>query len=154
MWTFYCPIVQIYAQILSGSFATANLPKSFIFSVVYSTGAPLISLYSQCCLIHSGYFHSASSSPLLLRGAPDYSIDTVLELTGRSTTGNCELRTCPRSLRDGWSGILICDQCKAPNLPLSHHHAPQHSQNKTGFVGCTEKFFFRDLQDCLTAADC
>jgi len=31
--------------------------------------------------IHSGYFYSASSSPLLLRGAPDYSIDTVAELT-------------------------------------------------------------------------
>ena len=27
--------------------------------------------------IHSGYFCSTSSSPLLLRGAPDYSIDTV-----------------------------------------------------------------------------
>jgi len=27
--------------------------------------------------IHSGYFCCASSSPLLLRGAPDYSIDTV-----------------------------------------------------------------------------
>ena len=26
--------------------------------------------------IHSGYFYRASSSPLLLRGAPDYSIDT------------------------------------------------------------------------------
>jgi len=24
--------------------------------------------------IHSGYFYSASSSPLLLRGAPDYSM--------------------------------------------------------------------------------
>src|SRR6218665_2346498 len=29
--------------------------------------------------IHSGYFYGASSSPLLLRGAPDYSTDTVLE---------------------------------------------------------------------------
>jgi len=27
--------------------------------------------------IHSGYFYRASSSPLLLRGTPDYSIDTV-----------------------------------------------------------------------------
>jgi len=27
--------------------------------------------------IHSGHFHSAPSSPLLLRGAPDYSKDTV-----------------------------------------------------------------------------
>ena len=34
--------------------------------------------------IHSGYFYSASSSLLQLRGAPDYSIDTVLESTRRS----------------------------------------------------------------------
>ena len=31
--------------------------------------------------IHSGYFYSTSSSPLLLIGAPIYSIDTVSELT-------------------------------------------------------------------------
>src|SRR6218665_193165 len=30
-------------------------------------------------LIHSGHFYSAPSSPLLLRGAPDYSTDTVSE---------------------------------------------------------------------------
>jgi len=35
----------------------------------------------------------------LFRSAPDYSIDTESELTRRSTTGNCEWRTCPRSLR-------------------------------------------------------
>jgi len=31
--------------------------------------------------IHSGYFYSASSSPLLFRGTPHYSTDTVLEST-------------------------------------------------------------------------
>ena len=31
--------------------------------------------------IHSGYFYSTSSSPLLLRGAPNYRIDPVSELT-------------------------------------------------------------------------
>jgi len=36
------------------------------------------------------YFYSASSSPQLLRGIPDYSIDTVLELTCQSATGNYE----------------------------------------------------------------
>jgi len=40
--------------------------------------------------IHSEYFCGASSSPLLLRGAPGCSIDTVLELRCRSATGNCE----------------------------------------------------------------
>ena len=38
--------------------------------------------------IHSKYFYSASSSPLLLRGATDYSIDSISELTRRSATGN------------------------------------------------------------------
>jgi len=30
---------------------------------------------------HSRYFCSASSSPILLRGAPDYKVDAVSELT-------------------------------------------------------------------------
>src|SRR6218665_3096925 len=34
---------------------------------------------SNHSFIHSGHFYSASSSPLLLRGAPDYSTDTVSE---------------------------------------------------------------------------
>jgi len=40
--------------------------------------------------IDSGYFYRSSSSPLLLLGAPDYSIDTVSELTRRSATGKCK----------------------------------------------------------------
>jgi len=43
-------------------------------------------------LFYFGYFYSASSSPLLLRGAPVYSIDTVSELAHQSTTGNYEWR--------------------------------------------------------------
>src|SRR6218665_2862556 len=50
-----------------------------------------------CSFIHSGYFYSASSNPLLLIGAPDYSIDTVSELTHQSATVNCEWRTCART---------------------------------------------------------
>src|SRR6218665_1216185 len=38
-------------------------------------GGPLV-LHS---FIHSGHFYSSPSSPLLLRGAPDYSTDTVSE---------------------------------------------------------------------------
>jgi len=49
--------------------------------------------------IHSGYFYSTSSGPLLLRGAPDYCIDTVWELTSCIATGNCKWRTCLRSKR-------------------------------------------------------
>jgi len=44
-------------------------------------------------LIHSRYFYSTSSSPLLLRGTPDCSIDTVSELTRCSATINHEWRT-------------------------------------------------------------
>jgi len=36
-------------------------------------------LESQSSFIHSGHFYSSPSSPLPLRGAPDYSTDTVSE---------------------------------------------------------------------------
>ena len=36
--------------------------------------------------IHSGHFYSAPSSPLLLRGAPDYSMDTVWEFHAEAHT--------------------------------------------------------------------
>ena len=36
-------------------------------------------LHSFIHFIHSGHFYSAPSSPLPLRGAPDYSTDTVSE---------------------------------------------------------------------------
>jgi len=52
--------------------------------------ASLKTLINDINFIHSGYFYSAFSSPLLLRGIPDYSIDTVSELTRRSPTGNYE----------------------------------------------------------------
>jgi len=48
--------------------------------------------------IHSGYFYSASSSSLLHRGAPDYSIVGV---NTPQRYGNCEWRACSRSLRGG-----------------------------------------------------
>src|SRR6218665_2500577 len=38
-----------------------------------------IKLSEFISFIHSGHFYSAPSSPLLLRGAPDYSTDTVSE---------------------------------------------------------------------------
>jgi len=53
--------------------------------------------------IHSGYFYGTSSSPLglLLGGVTDYSFDTVSDLTHRSAKGNCEWRSCRRSLLHG-----------------------------------------------------
>jgi len=43
--------------------------------------------------IHSGYFYTTFSNPLLLRDMPNYSIDSVSELTRWSATGNCEWRS-------------------------------------------------------------
>jgi len=45
---------------------------------------------ASASFIHSGYFYSTSSSPLLLGVAPDYSIDTVSKLARRCAIGNCE----------------------------------------------------------------
>jgi len=78
-------------------------------SASYSEQANNSSIDGKEISIHSGYFNSAYSSPLLLRGVPDYSIDIVSELKRPSAT-----------VKDLPSGR------KAPNLPLSHH-APQSS---------------------------
>ena len=56
-----------------------------------------------------------SSSSLLLRGAPDYSIDTVSEATRWSASGNYKWKTCPRSLHGGLSLTRTCD------LPDARH---------------------------------
>jgi len=78
--------------------------------------------------IHSGYFCSAFSSPLLLRGAPKYSIDTVSELTSPSATSSSA--AMGEGLAQGpyvttwwleWDFNLRVSGCKASNLPLSHH---------------------------------
>ena len=71
--------------------------------------------------IHSGYFYSTSSSPLLLRGAPDYSTDTVSESTRQSTTGNCKWRTCRSTWWLARDSNLRPFGRKATNLPMSHH---------------------------------
>src|SRR6218665_3835618 len=44
--------------------------------------------------IHSCYFYNASSSPLLLGGAPDTAWILCRSFTPKCT-GNCERRTCP-----------------------------------------------------------
>jgi len=56
---------------------------------------------SSVCYVtfYSGY--SASTSQLLLSGAPDtVGLHGCVGVWRRSPTGNCECRTCPRSLRD------------------------------------------------------
>src|SRR6218665_2003019 len=46
---------------------------------MFLINADYIIYNSKYLFIHSGHFYSAPSSPLLLRGAPDYSTDTVSE---------------------------------------------------------------------------
>ena len=60
---------------------------------VASNNAIVVSFITMCIyysFIHSEYFYSASTSPPLLRGDSDYSIDTVSEIKRRSATDNCE----------------------------------------------------------------
>jgi len=54
-------------------------------------------------IIHSGYFSSSSSSPLLLRDTPDYSIDTLSDLyaEAQQATASKVLTQSDRSLRGG-----------------------------------------------------
>src|SRR6218665_1452052 len=70
--------------------------------------------------IHSGNFYSVFSSPLLLRGAPDYSVDTVWELARRSATGNHESRTFPRSLSGGFDRATFQTQGGTPTAEPPH----------------------------------
>ena len=69
-------------------------PSSLVMNVPNSHGGAagdiIFYVVSLRSFIYSGYFYRASSSPLLIRGAPGYSIDTVLGLTCRSATGNYE----------------------------------------------------------------
>src|SRR6218665_1758333 len=80
--------------------------------------------------IHSGHFYSAPSSPLPLRGAPDYSTDTALEFhaeahrqlqvkkglaQGPYVTARAGVE--PMTLR-----LKVIDSTKAPSRPTMVHH--------------------------------
>jgi len=43
----------------------------------------------------------------LSEALPTTATDIASEFTHRRARGNCKWRTCPRSLRGGWSGIRI-----------------------------------------------
>ena len=58
---------------------------------VYEQLYMYVHVYMQVCVyvsmhvfIHSGHFNSAPSSPLLLRGVPDYRTDTVSEFHAKA----------------------------------------------------------------------
>src|SRR6218665_3253218 len=64
----YLSIYRIYIAPLQGNYSGPGKKEAllYLFSFIHS-------------FIHSGHFYSAPSSHLLLRGAPDYSTDTVSE---------------------------------------------------------------------------
>ena len=73
--------------------------------------------------IHSEYVYSASSSPLLRRGAPFYHVYTVSELTCRSAiqaTVSEKFAKVP-TWRLEWDSNLRPYGRKAANLSMSHH---------------------------------
>ena len=77
--------------------------------------------YCLYSFINSGYF---SSSPLLLRGTPNYSIDTVTEFKkakALQATVSEGLVPNDRLRRLEWDLNLRRSGRKALNLPLSHH---------------------------------
>ena len=81
-----CPTqLSLSAYLLSKAYPVVSWLLS---KPLYQHGS-VMTPFKLLLFIHSGYFYSASSSALLLRGTPDYSIDTASELTRRSTIGNC-----------------------------------------------------------------
>src|SRR6218665_1143571 len=79
--------------------------------------------------IHSGHFYSASSSHLLLRGAPDYSTDTVSEFHAeahsQATVGKGLAQGHCMAVRAGVEPTILqflrlkaIDSTKAPPCPI------------------------------------
>src|SRR6218665_1251258 len=76
--------------------------------------------------IHSGHFYSAPSSPLLLRGAPDYSMDTVSEIhAGQATAGKGLAQGLYVAARAGVEPttlrLNVIVSTKAPPHPTAHY---------------------------------
>ena len=95
--------------------------------------------------IHSKYFNGTSESPLLLRSMPDYSIDTLLELT-------CQMHYMPNALwvKDlpkvptwqlEWDLNLQPSKRKAPNLPLSPT-MKEKQEAETDIISCFPATYF------------
>src|SRR6218665_1756710 len=78
-------VLSIYPSADSSLFYPYALQQNLLCSIpmpfrrIFSVLSLCPSTDFFCSFIHSGHFYSAPSSPLLLRGAPDYSTDTVSE---------------------------------------------------------------------------
>src|SRR6218665_918050 len=85
--TFHSFIPDISIALLQVLYYSEALPTTALYCIVS------IHLYCASCSAHQ-------SEVLPVRETQgEESIDTVVELRRQSATGNCELRTCPRSLR-------------------------------------------------------
>ena len=74
--------------------------------------------------IHSCYFHSVSSSPLLLRGAPDTArILSEFHTKAPQATASEGLPLGPTRCLDRDSNLRPFRR-KVPNLPMGHHAPP------------------------------
>jgi len=81
--------------------------------------------------IQSGYFYSASSSPLYYSEALLTQHGYCTGVSGRSSTCNCEWRTCPRSLHE--SGIRTRDPSDADFISY-HRSLPPNFCSPTHFL--------------------
>src|ERR687897_366278 len=82
-------------------------------------------LYSAyVCMYVCVYFYSASSSPLLLRSAPDYSNDTAcVGVNTPKRHRQLRVKDLPKVPRQRleWDSNPRPSGHKAPNVPLRHH---------------------------------
>ena len=87
--------------------------------------------------IHSGYFYSVSSSPLLFRGAPDILFRSFTPKRGRKLQVK-DLAKVPTRLLERDSNPRLFGR-KSMNLQMSHH-APHVEQNNNNiFVYYTNR---------------
>src|SRR6218665_3913064 len=89
--------------------------KTFIIMTII-----IIIIMIMIIIIHSGYFYSASSSPLLLRGTRDY---TIVGVNTPMRYRQLHVKDLPKvpTWRLKWDSNLPASECNVLNLPLSHH---------------------------------
>jgi len=81
--------------------------------------------YNIHSFIHSGHFYGTPSSPLLLRGAPDYSTDTVSEFHAK-VHRQLQVKDLPKvpTWRLERESNPQPSGCKSSSQPR-RHHVPQ-----------------------------
>src|SRR6218665_1576021 len=105
-----------------------------------------IKFYSLCpnrqffhAFVHSDHFYSDSSSPLLLRSAPD-TARIQCGVSRRSATANCELWTCPRFLLGGQTGICTHEP-PVERYRLNQSATTSHKLHRVSPKGYNNCFF-------------